>query len=329
MAKILVVGATSFIGSHLVSELIRRGEQVSIFVRSDLKIPLEWKGVVKIHIGDITKRESIREICKGMDYVFHLAAKVHDFSKDGVGDEDHFKINVEGTRNVLEECCNSKIKQFVYFSSVKTMSEDSKEPLDEMSPTRPFTPYGESKLIAENTILEYGKKFGFSTTSLRLPMVYGPGNKGNIYKMISAIDKGYFFMMGDGQSTRSMVYVGNVVEAALSVIGKDIANGKVYIVTDGMDYTVKQLYATIAQSLGKKSSSFHIPFNLAKQLAKIGDLGSSLLGNWIPFNSKALSRLTSSFIVSSQRIQTEVGFKPKYNLYNTMDTTVQWYKNSH
>ena len=196
MSSILVIGAVSFIGRHLVNELIKQGDQVSVCIRSELKLPIEWRNIVKVHIVDITKKETMQGIFNGIDYVFHLAAKVHDFSKDGVSDEDHFKVNVEGTKNVLEECCSSKIKQFIYFSSVKTMSEDSKEPLDEMSPTRPLTPYGESKLIAENTILEYGKKFGFSTISLRLPMVYGPGNKGNIYKMISAIDKGYFFYDG-------------------------------------------------------------------------------------------------------------------------------------
>ena len=96
-------------------------------------------------------------------------------------------------------------------------------------------------------------------TSLRLPLVYGPGNKGNIYKMIEAVDRGRFVMIGRGANRRSMVYVGNVVDAAISVVNNSRADGSVYIVTDGIDYSLKDLYDTISKSLGKRPRSFFIP----------------------------------------------------------------------
>ena len=326
MGNILVVGATSFIGQHLVKELLKQKDQVSIFIRTLYKFPTEWEKIVKVHVGDITKKETIKGIFEGIDFVFHLAAKVHDFSKVAGMDKEHFDVNLEGTLNLLEECKNSKIKHFVYFSSVKAMGEGRAEPFNELSSPKPETPYGESKLMAEALVLDSGKKYGFKTTSLRLPLVYGPGNKGNIYKMISATDKGYFFMMGKGESKRSMVYVGNVVDAALSIAGKENADHKVYVITDGIDYSIKQLYTTIAQSLGKNPASFYLPLTLAKPMAKLGDLAGHLIGKKLPFNSEALFRLTQSFTVSSNLIQSEIGFKPKYNLYNTINKTIEWYR---
>lgn len=185
----------------------------------------------------------------GVDSVFHLVAKTHDFtSADNT--KDYFKVNVEGTRNLLDACISTNIKHFIYFSSVKAMAEESKHTLNETYDCTPITPYGESKLMAEELVVDYGNKYGFKTTVLRLPLVYGPGNKGNVYKMIEAIDKGRFVMMGRCENKRSMVYVGNVVYAALAVIDHEVADGKVYIVTDGIDYTVRDLYKLIAKVLG-------------------------------------------------------------------------------
>lgn len=326
MNSILVVGANSFIGRHLVNKLIKKGEDIIALVRSAQKIPSEWNGTVKIRIGDITEKESLVGVCKDVKIVFHLAAKVHDFS--GIGDnvKEHFAVNVEGTRNLLDECKNYRLMHFVYFSSVKAMAEESNGTLDELFPPKPTTAYGKSKIEAEKLVAEYGREYGFTTTSLRLPMVYGPGNKGNIYKMIEAIDKRRFIMIGTGDNRRSMVFVGNVVDAALAIVEDNKADGKVYIVTDGVDYTVRDLYRTIAKELGKKPLPFHVPLGIARILAGVGDIGGSILKKPLLFNSDVLKKLIGSLTFSSAKIQSEIGFKPKYNLYNTINETIMSYR---
>jgi len=328
MNKILVTGANSFIGRHLVNELIKKNENVAVFVRTPERIPPEWNGTVEIYNGDITKKESLAGICKGAKVVFHLAAKVHDFSETADGAHEHFAVNVEGTRNLLDECRDSGIKHFIYFSSVKAMTEESGSPLDETFEPVPATPYGKSKLAAEKLVTEYGRKYSFKTTSLRLPLVYGPGNKGNIYRMIMAVDKYRFLMIGDGKNRRSMAYVGNVVDAALSVGDKQKADAQVFIITDGIDYSVKDLYAAISRSLGKKMFPFFIPIKIAKLFAMFGDAIGRLIGKPLPFNSEMLGKLTGPLIFSSYKIQSETGFKPRYSLYNTLDRTICWYKDS-
>lgn len=326
MGNSLVVGAGSFIGRHLVDKLIGNGENVSVLVRSTKNLPDEWKGLVNIYVCDITEKESMAGIFKGVEVVYHLAARVHDVFEDTNSSKEHLVTNVEGTRNLLEACKGEAIKHFIFFSSIKTMAEESNDTLDEGFVPSPKTPYGQSKLAAEELVSDHGRKYGFMTTSLRLPMVYGPGNKGNIYRMIEAVDRGRFIMVGRGDNKRSMVFVENVVDAALSVVGKQEADGKVYIVTDGIDYTVRELYETIAKGLGKKPISFHIPLAMARGIARVGDLGEMVFGKPILFDSGVVKRLTSPFTFSSERIQKEIGFKPKYNLYNAAERTINWYR---
>lgn len=280
---------------------------------------------LNIFKGDIFNREVLSKAIEKVDCVFHLVAKTHDFASTD-NRKDYFNINVEGTRSLLEMCANSSVRHFVYFSSVKAMSEESDIVLDETYNPKPTTSYGESKLEAEKLVVEYGEKYSFKTTVLRLPIVYGPGNKGNLYKMIWAIDNNRFVMMGKGYNKRSMVYVGNVVNAGIAAIDLEVANKKVYIITDGIDYAVKDLYKLIAKGLSKKSLPFYVPMGIAKMLAIVGDIGGRLSKRSLPLNSNVLGKLTGSLTFSSQRIQTEIGFKPKYNLYNTIDETIKWYR---
>lgn len=326
MRNTLVVGANSFIGQHLIDRLIKRGDHVTGLVRSFKKGSPNWDKDVRIIQGDITEKRSLSGMCKDISVVFHLAAKVHDFSTESQTAEEHFAVNVQGTRNILDECANSGIEHFVYFSSVKAMAEESADHLDETSAPSPATPYGKSKLAAEKLVAEYGKKYGFKTTSVRLPLVYGPGNKGNIYRMIEAVDKGRFIMMGRGESRRSMVYVGNVTDAALAVTDSPEADGKVFIVTDGIDYTVRELYEIISKGLSKRPLPFYIPMSIAKGLALVGDAAGVIVRRPLLFNTEALEKLTSIFTFSSMKIHKEIGFKPQYNLHNTIDETVRWYK---
>lgn len=321
MTTVLITGANGFIGQHIVKRLLSQGVKVHAFVRSRKVL----HGDVVVFEGDISDSFAVKRAMAGVDTVIHLTGKAHDFSgKDDA--EDYFKVNVEGTRVLLDCCNNSEVKHFVNFSSVKAMTEESEDTLDESFIPNPTTPYGESKLAAERLVAEYGTKSGIKTASLRLSVVYGPGNKGNIYTMIKAIDKGRFIMMGRGDNRRSMVYVGNVVEATLAVIEKNKARSAVYIVTDGIDYTVRELYEIISEGLGKRPMPIYVPLSIAKGLGLAGDFGNHIFGKKLPFNSEVLNKLTSSLTFSSNKIKEEIGFSPKYNLYNTINKTIEWYR---
>ena len=321
----LVTGGNSFIGIHLVNELIRRNVNIVVYVRSIKTIPDEWIGKVKVIEGDLIDNNSILNIGDKFDVVFHLAAYVHKIPKSDDEKKYVFAVNVEGTKNLLESLSDS-VGNIVFFSSVSVYGNDMGRNLDEDTSTNPTTLYGKTKLSAEQLVIDYGNKHKFKTTILRLPLVYGPGNKGNIYNMIKAIYNRRFVMMGRGRNKRSMVYVGNVVDAAMAVLNTEVSDGKVYLITDGIDYTVRDLYKLISKGLGRNPLPFNVPMGIAKMLAMAGDIGNKIIRKPLPFNSEVLGKLTDSLTFSSGRIQKDIGFKPKYNLYNTIDEIIRWYK---
>ena len=325
MNSALVTGGNSFIGRHLVSELIRRDVNTTVYARSIKTIPEEWIGKVKVVEGDIIDNNSLLNLGDKFDVVFHLAAYVHKTPKSDDEKKYVFAVNVEGTKNLLESLSDS-VGNIVFFSSVSVYGNDMGRNLDEDTSTNPTTLYGKTKLSAEQLVIDYGNRHKFKTTILRLPLVYGPGNKGNIYNMIEAIDHRRFVMMGRGRNKRSMVYVGNVVDAAMAVLNKEISDGKVYLITDGIDYTVRDLYRLISKGLGRNPLPFYIPMGIAKMLAIAGDIGNKITRKPLPFSSEVLGKLADSLTFSSGRIHDDIGFKPKYSFYNTIDETIRWYK---
>ena len=144
--------------------------------------------------------------------------------------------------------------------------------------------------------------------------------------MIEAVDRGRFAVIGRGENRRSMVYVKNVVEATLTVARRRDLPNDVYLVTDGTDYTVRELYEAIARGLGRRPIPFGIPHAVARLLAHLGDAGGRLTGRSLPFNSGALAKLTGDLRFSSERIRREAGLTPAYALQEAIGETVDWYR---
>jgi UDP-glucose 4-epimerase len=325
MNRVLVTGATGFIGTHLIGALRRAGASVAALDLDVSKAGTPADGVDWIQ-GDIFDAARLASAARGADTVIHLVAKTHDFSEGEDREDEYRRINVAGTRNLLEACDLEAVRHVVYFSSVKAMTEEAGGILDESFPPQPATAYGRTKLEAEEALRQFGLEHGVRTTTLRLPMVYGPGNKGNVYRMIEAVDRGRFAVIGRGGNRRSMVYVENVVEATLAVAGRLDLAGDTYIVTDGTDYSVRELYEAIARSLGRRPLPFGLPLFAATLLARMGDAGGLLTGRTLPFNTGALSKLTGELRISSERLRRDAGFVPRHRLAEAIGKTIRWYR---
>jgi UDP-glucose 4-epimerase len=327
--RVLVTGATGFIGAHLVQALTEMGVAVNALVRNarhERRIPADGVNLIE---GDILDPGRVVDAVRDVDAVFHLASKTHDFSDPAAIADDYYRINVVGTRNLVEACRRQSINRLVYFSSVKVMTEAADHRIDERFCPRPTTVYGKTKLEAERIVGEHVREHPICCASiLRLPLVYGPGNKGNMLAMIRAIDRGRFLLIGDGSNRRSMVYVGNVVDAALSVVIGDRPGCRVYLVTDGVDYTLKEIYEILAMELGRNPRSISIPLTLAKIAAKVGDIGCKLSGRQMPFNTDMLEKLTGSLAFSSELICRDTGFLPRVRLGDAASETIRWYRRS-
>jgi len=321
--RTLVTGASGFIGRHLVERLVREGQTVRALVHTSQPV-LDWPASVEIAQGDVLDPQAMKAAAAGCDAVYHLAGKAHAL-EEVKGDEDAYRtINTDGTRHALEGAVAGGVKAFVLFSSVKAMGEGGSRCLDESFDGSPETPYGRSKLEAERTALDIGRRAGLHVTCLRLPLVYGPGNKGNLFRMIAAIDRGIFPPLPELGNRRSMVHVADVVQAAVRATETPAANGQCYIVTDGRAYSTRELYERICRSLEKEIPAWHVPVWTLKALGGLGDAIGRVLGRRFMFDSDALDKLIGSAWYSSEKISRELGYKPARSFEDALPEMIAW-----
>jgi nucleoside-diphosphate-sugar epimerase len=201
------------------------------------------------------------------------------------------------------------------------MGEESERRLDESAETAPENAYGLAKLHAERAVLETGRRRGMRATVLRLPMVYGPGNKGNLPRMIEAIRNNRFPPPPDVYNRRSMVHVDDTVQAMLLAAVHKRADGQVYIVTDDRVYSTRDIYRMIAINLGRRPPGWSLPLWSIRLGARIGDM-LLRLGLPAPLNSGVVRKLFGSAWYSADKIRDELGFEPHYDLERALPDIV-------
>ena len=229
--RIVITGASGFIGSHLVPALIGADVEIVCILEPGAENPFAG---AQTFSEDICTARGLSEAFTGAKVVVHLAARNHvlrETAKDPLF--EYRRVNVGGTRNVIRAARQQGVGLFIHFSSIKAMGEGSGEILDERAPCLPLTPYGISKLESEEVIRAEADGTGMAVVIFRLPMVYGPGNKGNLPRMIRWADRGLPFPMVRPDNLRSMVYVGNVVAADDPADPDGFADGLLF--QDGAD----------------------------------------------------------------------------------------------
>ena len=325
MKKALVTGATGFIGGHLVRRLLREGILVRALVRPTSSVsglPAE----VEIVEGDVGDEQSLSRAVQGIDTVFHLAGKAHALSEIRQDEGVYHSLIVEGTKNLLEASKKHAVKTFIFFSSVKAMGESTSGCFDEDADPFPRTAYGRSKLNAERLTLSYKRHTSMRVMCLRLPLVYGPGNRGNLFRMIRMIDRGLFPPLPDLHHLRSMVHVANVAEAAILAATTLAADGRIYIVTDDRAYSTAELYEKISRSLGRSVPGWHIPLWTLKTLGYLGDAIGRFRRRKFPIDSDAVEKLLGEAWYSSQKISRELGYQPVVSFDSALPELVDWCK---
>ncbi len=300
-----VTGASGCIGSALTARLSGDNWRVTALVRDAAQASFlkQWPNV-ELVTGDLAERERIATAMNGCEAVFHLAAKVHAASN--TPPLEFTRANVDGTHNVAAAAIENRVKHFVFFSTVAVYAE-SDDALDETSATLPATAYGASKLESERVVLESG----LSATVLRLPVVYGKRDRGNVAKLIEAIRRGRYFIVGDGRNLKSMVAVENVVDAALLATNKQ-AHGA-YIVTDARPYSQTEIATTIAELLGCHRPK-HLPRAPLLLAGRAADVVGKLTGIALPISADRILKLSNNTRFSGNRIERELGFKPRVTL---------------
>lgn len=320
-----MTGAGGFIGGHLIARLRTDGIDVYALhgVRSAVPVG-EDEGVYR---GDIRDATAVgRAVENGCDVVFHLAAKVHEVSSFQEGDPEYHAVNVQGARTVLETAAARGARRFVFFSSVKAMGEETDGCVDETITERPLTEYGRSKLTAERELKERGRELGVQVVSLRLPMVYGVGNRGNLLRMIRAIDRGRFPPPPAVGNRRSMVHVANAVQAAMLAARSTAGDGESYIVADAEPHGIRDMYEQICIALGRRVPRWSVPEGALRMLGRAGDVIGRARGRRFPVDSDAVAKLIGNAWYCSAKIELELGYRPSIGLAEALPDIVAWYR---
>jgi UDP-glucose 4-epimerase len=284
----LITGATGFIGHHLLQ-------------RGDHALARTPAGIAGEVIGDLLDPASLPFACEDIETVFHCAGYAHAFSSS---DPDaHWRINFEGTRNLVDAAGKAGVKRFVFLSSVKAMAEPGDECVDEDWPGEPNTPYGKAKRAAEDAVLEAGVRYGMHVVSLRLAMVYGHGGRGNLERMARGIRAGWFPPLPETGNKRSLVHVDDVVAVVRLVADRPEANGRAYIVADPRAYSGREIYDAIRAVLRAPTLRWSVP---ASFLRAAGHLNGRL--------GEVVDRLIGSACYSPARIERELGWRARIGL---------------
>ena len=316
--RVLVTGSNGFIGQYLCGFLAEKPIYIRTVSRQHL---LNVKSQHHFAV-DLTSTDYPPELCEGIDTIFHLAGKAHALSESHQDSVEYRNINTEATRKLLEAAQQAGVKRFIYFSSVKAVGDSLRQPMDELAIDAPDTPYGQSKLAAEQLVLHGG--YVPHPVVIRPCMVYGNSDKGNLPQMINAIRRGFFPALPELNNRRSMVHVDDLVRAAWLAAENIKAAGQIYIVSDEQAYSTRQIYDFIRLALGKPPTKAAIPLFILQSLAKIGDVMGGLAGRRFLFDSDRLSKLSDSAWYSSAKISNQLGFKPCHTLPHSLPDIIKY-----
>ncbi len=307
----LITGASGFIGTRLCKELECHGAVVRRLMRRSSELETDSDFCCELGEQNVPD-DAIRNV----DIIFHLAGRAHILQPNIDEIDLYYKSNVKGTLDILESARDNKVKNFIFFSSVKAMGEGSHNCLDEMSDLNPLTPYGKSKLEAERLVVS-GEYVPVATV-LRLTMVYGASDKGNLPKMIKAISNNRFPPFPKIINKRSMIHVDDVVQCAM--LAAQIRNNSMntYIINDGIEYSTREIYEQILKLMGKNVPTWSVPIAVLYTAAVFGSILQFATGKSAPIDLDRLHKLIDDSYYSSAKVINELGFQPKYTLYNSL-----------
>jgi len=320
----VVTGATGFIGTWLTRELAGRGIQVRALGRRD---PLALPGGVTYYRGDLLDPSGLRAALAGADTVIHLAARVH-VTRETVADPsaEFRRINVAGTEALMREAIACGARRFVLASSIKAVAEAGDRPFTEQSPPAPADPYGRSKLEAETVVRRLAAQQLIQATVLRLPLVYGPGMKGNMLRLFRLVDRGIPLPFRLVHNRRSLVFVGNVAAAVVAALGRSAQGSDIFFVSDGRDVSTPELLRLIGDALGRRVRLVPVPPAAFRIAGRVGDLISGVAP--FPIDTPAVDRLIGSLMVDSSALTRATGFRPPYATEEGLRLTADWYRES-
>jgi nucleoside-diphosphate-sugar epimerase len=279
--KVILTGSTGFVGSNL----LRSADDQQGFEFCELNLRLSLPVALPSALA-----------------IIHLAGKAHDLAGKS-DDKEYFSVNYGITKELYDLFLLSDVTNFFYFSTVKAAADTVKTVLHEDVSPRPKTPYGKSKLLAEEYILAQPLPPGKRVFILRPCMIHGPGNKGNLNLLFKLVKYGIPYPLAAFENRRSFLSIANVSFVINRLLHDPKIPGGIYNLADDVPLSTNQVVSIISDGIGRKPRLFKIKTSYIRSIAMLGDYLR------LPVNSETLKKLTDSYVVSNEKIKAALNIK--------------------
>lgn len=323
--RLVVTGASGFIGSRLALHAHRAG--IDVLAAGRVETPVEIERAeelraagVPFSAGTLQDREYLRSVLAHRSSMIHLAAAQHESHMPA----EYFRaVNVQGTRALLETAREAGVRRFVYGSSIGIYGESVEGLLNEQSPPRPENIYTETKLAAEAVVNEFSKDL--ETCIVRISETYGPSDY-RLLKLFRAIDRGHFVMLGSGANRRQCMHVNDLIRMLLLAVQHPRAVGETFVVAGRETMTTNEMVHAIATAMGCRLPRLHLPLWPFNAAAFVMETVLPPLGIQPPLHRRRLDFFSKSFVFSTDKVETALGFQSEIDFLSGAADTARWYR---
>ena len=304
--RVLVTGANGFVGRVLCEDLEANAH---VMVRA-LRRGTCRAG--EVAVGEIDVTTDWRPALAGCDAVVHLAARVHVMNETAQNTLTLYRTtNTDATLNLARQAAQAGVKRFVFVSTIKVNGEGRDDPYRETDAPTPEDAYAISKWEAEQGLQQIARETGLEVVVLRPPLVYGPGVKANFQRLLDTVARGWPLPLGAIRNRRSLLYLGNFVDAIRLCVEHPAEAGQTFLIDDGQPVSTPELIRAVAHAMGRPARLLAVPVGVL-------EFAGALLGK-----RAAIARLTGSLWLDSSLIRMRLGWTPPYSMEAGLAATVK------
>ena len=321
--RILVTGGTGFTGKALVLRLLAVGHQVlALDYKEGLRTDELRRAGAEVVIGSITDREVVRRAVAGAEVVHHVAAA---FRETNVPQSHYYEVNVEGTRNLLEESLAQGVRRFVHCSTCGVHGNVAHPPAGEDAPIEPADYYQRTKYEAEPLVEDFARR-GLPAVILRPAAIYGPGDFGRFGLIFRKVATGNFPMFGSGRTYYHPLYIDNLVDAFLIAMEGGRGEGHAYLIADDRYLEIEDLVRRVGRALGIAVRIPHYPVWPLVAAGHVCEAVCRPFGIEPPIFPRRVDWYRQNRAFKIDKARRELGYDPKVDIDEGLRRTAEWYR---